>query len=337
MKKSLLIGVLAFLFSCDDGELQIERVDFEAVDVTSCGKAEDPTETTFFFKIDQDEALLLNLASGLLANETTLPGSMTSTIPNASKLIYRLFSDNVSQAYFCDQIPPLEPAVLKENNATSGDLEVDTKVASVTSGQKTYSHTITITNLSLTNDQNERITDSSTFVYGDFETNTANSANLELPFSNYGTETEFETCDSPLGDGTIRLYKVLNDEFITLDLPVDSLANVVTPNETPRTFTLEGAAFKYVVVDTLASPEFACTTLPFSEEITSWNFESTSGAVNITTTENEPDSEGNLSYTHTIVLEQLALTLRGDGADVGDAALNEIETVNLGSYITYEN
>src|SRR6056297_569270 len=99
MKKSLLFGLLTVLFSCDDGELQIERVDFEAVDVTSCGKVEDPTETTFFFKIDQDEALLLNLAGGLIANETSTPGSKTSTIPSASKLIYRLFSDNVSQAY----------------------------------------------------------------------------------------------------------------------------------------------------------------------------------------------------------------------------------------------
>lgn len=335
MKKTLFLGFLLLLCACDDGDLQIERVDFEAVNVLSCGSLDEPTETTFFFKIDQDEALLLNMASGLLKNQTSTLGTLTSSIPTPSNLIYRLFSDNVSQAYFCDAIPALEPTVVKENTATAGNIAVDTRVGSATKDIKSYIHTISITGLSLTNDQGESLTDSSTFEYGDFTTTTANSAKLATPFSNYEAITTFSECATAPSEGSIRLYKLINDEFISLDIPTDSVANVSTAETAARKVNLENGIFKYVVLDTLVVAEMACTIAPLSEEIESWNYVSTAGDLSIDTVENAPNGEGKISFTHSLTLEKIILTLKGDGADVKDVPLTEIESVNMGSYTTF--
>ena len=335
MKKTLFLGFLIVFFACDDGNIQIARIDFESVNVSSCGNLDEPIETTFFFKIDQDEALLLDLPSGLLKHETSTPGSITSTIPSPSNLIYRLFSENVSQGYFCDAVPALEPIVVTENTATAGDIAIDTKVSSSTKDNKSYLHTILITGLSLTNDLGESITDSSTFEYGDFTTSTANSAKLATPFSNYEDIAAFSECDTAPTQGSIRLYKLINDEFISLDVPTDSLANTSTAETAARIVNLENGIFKYVVLDTLVASEMVCTTTLQPEEIESWNYVSTSGDLSIDTVENAPDGEGKISFTHTFTLEKLNLTLQGNGVDVEDVPLEEIETVSIGSYTSF--
>lgn len=337
MKKVIFISFLALLCSCDDGDLQIESVDFEAVDIQSCGDLEDATETTFFFKIDQDEALLLNLEDGLLINQTSSPGTLQSSLPTASNLIYRLFSDNVAQGYFCDAIPPLEPTVIKENTATAGAIAIDTKVDAVTQLNKSYVHTISITDLSLTNDQNERLTDSSTLVYGDFKTSTANSAQLEFPFSNYETITTLSECGSAPTEGSIRLYKSVNDEYISLDIPLSVLINESTAETAARTFSLVDGKFRYAVFNLLVSTDRICDDTALAEGEETWNFISSGGNVTVETVENAPDANGTISYTHTIVLEKLILVLKGDGADINDVTLSEIESVDFGTYTTFAN
>lgn len=336
MKKTLFLGFLIVLLACDDGDIQIDRLDFESVNVMSCANVSDPIETTFFFKIDQDEALLLDLASGLLKYETSSPGTIASTIPSPSNLIYRLFSENVSQDYFCEAIPALEPAVVQENTATTGDVAIDTKVSAATKDNKTYSHAISITDLTLTNDLGERLTDSSTLFFGDFKTSTANSAKLAIPFSNYEAIAAYSECESAPSQGSIRLYKLINDEFVSLDVPLASLVNAATEESAGRKVNLENGIFKYVVLDTLVASEMVCTTSALPEEIESWNYVSTSGDLSIDTVENAPDSEGRISFTHSFTLEKIILTLQGDEG-VEDVPLEEIETVSMGSYTTFAN
>ncbi|MFD2607195.1 hypothetical protein ACFSSG_16960 [Euzebyella marina] len=337
MKKTLLLCLLTVFFACDDGDLQIEQVDFDSVSITTCGDEDDATETTFFFKIDQDEALILNLAGGLLANETSEPGTISSAIPSASELIYRLFTDDVTQDYFCDVVPPLEPMVMEENTATGGTLNIETKVRSVTKDVKNYGHTISITGLALTNDQNESITDTSTFEYGTFTTSTANSARLEEPFSNYSEIDNYTECLENPTDSTIRLVKVINDELIALDVPFDSLANMATQEEFPRKIDVSTGLLKYVVTNTFSSSDMVCTDIELAEDIQNWYYDSTYGTLKIETLEGEPDESGNITYTHNFIIDSLILTLRGTGEDANDVQLPIINSVEMGSYTTFGN
>ncbi len=158
MKKLiLLLGVLLF-HSCDDGDLQIETLDFDSVAVQFCTDPIDPTLSNVFFKINGDEALILTLQANALNNGVV----GTDTIPTAinlstqTQLVYRIFSDNVDTAYFCDAIPPTEPVVTEEIVAESGQIIIN----SVLSEDGTmFVHTIQLSGIILVNSIGESITD----------------------------------------------------------------------------------------------------------------------------------------------------------------------------------
>ncbi|WP_185782925.1 hypothetical protein [Croceivirga lutea] len=166
MKKVFFFILLAITCGCNDGDLQIETLDFDSVSMETCTTA--TTSTTIFFKINDDEALILDLESGLFKNEVS-DGSISSSIPSESNLLYRIFSDSVDDDYFCDAIPTTEPRVTDEIEALSGDVLITTtQLDSIT-----YQHTIQLSEISLMNSNGERITDLTINEFGTFTT-TAN-------------------------------------------------------------------------------------------------------------------------------------------------------------------
>lgn len=154
MKQFLYFCALFFLLSCDDGNLPIEVLDFDAPSITvqNCGDL--TTGTNIFFKINGDEVLILELQSGLLKNEVS-DGTITSTVPGQSKVIYRIFSDNVTSNYFCDGIPVTEPTVKQEIESEGGEILITT----VAKDSVSFDHTIELSGISLVTADGSRITD----------------------------------------------------------------------------------------------------------------------------------------------------------------------------------
>lgn len=162
--KNYIIVVLLFLsFSCSDGDLQIETLDFDSVSIQSCNTATISTE--IFFKISSDEALIIDLQTGLLKNEVSAE-PITSTIPGQSKLIYRVFTDNITANYFCDSVPPATPTVLEEIEASGGTIIITT----TTEDSITFSHTIQLDDVILVNALGETIIDLTINDYGTVQT-----------------------------------------------------------------------------------------------------------------------------------------------------------------------
>jgi hypothetical protein len=155
MKKILIILLLTSITACSDGDLQIETIDFSEATVQYCGTSV-TTGTTIFFKINADEALILKLQNGLLKNAPS-GGPISSSVPGQSQITYRIFSDNVTKGYFCDDIPPSTPVVEEEIAAEAGEVLLTTmqNIADTT----VYEHTIQLSGISLVNDKGERITD----------------------------------------------------------------------------------------------------------------------------------------------------------------------------------
>ncbi len=153
IKRSLALFIGIF-FSCNDGDLQIETIDFDSASIEFCESSTD-TSSTFFFKLNPTESLILELQSGLLKNEPS-DGTIVSTVPGQSQITYRTFSDDVSKGYFCDQPPPVTPTVVEEIPAQGGEVWITTvqNVADTT----LYEHTIELNDISLVNDNGERIT-----------------------------------------------------------------------------------------------------------------------------------------------------------------------------------
>lgn len=160
MKYVLYLGFLALLISCNDGDLSIETIDFDSVAPQTC-ESTVTTESTIFFKINDDEALILTLQSGILNNEVS-EGEIESTVPSQSQLVYRIFSDQVSNDYFCDAVPPIEPMVTEEIVAESGSVFVSTIAVDTV----TFEHTIRLDNISFITGTDERITDLSVNEFG---------------------------------------------------------------------------------------------------------------------------------------------------------------------------
>ncbi len=154
MKKLIPIffGIL-LLNSCDDGDLQIETLDFDSVAVQFCDSELDPTASNVLFKINGDEALILTLQAGALNNGTA---GNNITLSTQTQLVYRIFSDNVDTAYFCSAIPPTEPIVTEEIVAEAGSIIITTVMS--TDGT-TFDHTIQLSDIILVNSLGESITD----------------------------------------------------------------------------------------------------------------------------------------------------------------------------------
>lgn len=141
-------------FACNDGDLQIETVDFDSIEtVQSCDDISATTENVLF-KINGDEALILNLPSGLLKNEVSTT-EIESIIPGNSQISYRIFSETVTSSYFCDSPPPLTPTVLEEIEAEAGSIFITT----TTEDDVTYTHNIQLSGITFLNENGSRITD----------------------------------------------------------------------------------------------------------------------------------------------------------------------------------
>ncbi len=166
MKRFLLLFLIISLNSCNDGELQIEVIDFDDVSIQFC-ETETTTSSTIFFKTSDSEALILELQSGLLKNEASTD-TIRSAVPAQSKVIYRFFNETVNKDYFCADIPPVTPSVIDEVLAEAGEVLITT-VQSETD-TTLYEHSLILKDITLVNDQGERITNTQIEDFGTITT-----------------------------------------------------------------------------------------------------------------------------------------------------------------------
>lgn len=163
MKKFFFYGILSLLLSCDDGDLQIETLDFDSATIQNC----DPVAVDIvnvLFKLNSTEALILELPAGSIKNEVSeTPIGYSVTASGPAKITYRTFSDNVSNNYFCSDIPLTSPTVLDEIIAQGGDLIITTVL---NADEVTYEHTILLSGISLVTSTDTRITNLSIDNFG---------------------------------------------------------------------------------------------------------------------------------------------------------------------------
>lgn len=166
MKKWLVIPLLFTLLACNDGDLEISAIDFDDTIVQYCDN-QVSISTTLFFKLNSEEALILELQSGLLENTETTE-DLSSNIPGQSQVIYRTFDGTVSTDYFCSNIPPVSPKVIDDILAESGQVLISTLRNETDT--TLFDHTISLQNLSLINEKGERISDLTTLEFGTITT-----------------------------------------------------------------------------------------------------------------------------------------------------------------------
>lgn len=165
MFKNLVFTFLLLFISCDDGDLQIETLDFDSANIQVCdSNPVTANASNVLFKLNETEALILELPADAILNEVT-----TSDIERAvstsgpTKVTYRTFSDRVTSDYFCSDIPLTTPTVIEEIIAEGGTVFISTVLSSDATN---FEHTITLSGISLVTSENERITDLSINNFG---------------------------------------------------------------------------------------------------------------------------------------------------------------------------
>lgn len=157
MKNFFSLLFCVFICSCDDGDLQIETLDFDNVLLQTCNTTVSITQNNILFKINETETLIMNLAANTLKNEAGIINFEISAT-SATKIIYRIFSDTATKNYFCDAVPPITPTVLEEIIASQAEVTITTEnIGTVT--EPNYEHTIVINKITLETGSGQRITD----------------------------------------------------------------------------------------------------------------------------------------------------------------------------------
>lgn len=163
MKHILFLSLFVLLFACDDGDLEIETIDFDSATIQNCDPVSAETANVLF-KLNTSEALILELPNGAIKNEVSAePIEYAVTASGPAKATYRTFSDNVSTDYFCSDIPLTEPTVVEEIIAQGGVVLIST---TLNADGISFEHEIQLNTISFVTSNDTRITNLSIDNFG---------------------------------------------------------------------------------------------------------------------------------------------------------------------------
>ena len=166
MYRILLALFLLSIYSCDDGDFEIPSFDFNDT-VNSCG-----TYVVYRTNSSQTEALILRLTDQEILPEETLlsPRELSITTENIQD---RLFNGEITNNYFCADVPPTEPIVTRNWTGVQGSdnfLSIETTAVLDDNLEILgYEHSITIHNLIL--ESNGESMTFETYEFGSFTIN----------------------------------------------------------------------------------------------------------------------------------------------------------------------
>ncbi len=293
MKKLLgLLVVIVLLNSCNDGNLTVNTINFDAVQTSKC------SNNQVLYKLNKSEVLLLEIpeSQNAFAN---ISGVAALNINTSNRARYRLYNGTVGVDNICETFQPATPTLSQEWIATAGKIQITTSAVYGTTDATTaatrisrYNHNIVFKNVTFSTPAGDLVYD--TFNFGDYLT-TANVLTLIFP-------PELVRCDTNL-----KIYTVSNNrnESLALEGIDPSLIQSVAGTRTQ----LLGSTTNKLVFRTYISPlvlpvsDYFCgtkTPLINEEWIGEDGITDVSGIVEVTTVTN------GTGFSHTIRLKKVS-------------------------------
>ncbi|AEE20108.1 hypothetical protein JM84_2582 [Dokdonia sp. Hel_I_63] len=127
MKKlTLLLALIFFIVSCDDGDVIVTQLDFDDVELQLCENVGNVSNYVFYkTKSSTNEALALQFETDEPIF-TEVNTSYSVLLSGTDQYSYRVFNGDPSN-YFCNAIPPTSPVVQEEFISTDGLVEIFTR------------------------------------------------------------------------------------------------------------------------------------------------------------------------------------------------------------------
>ncbi len=160
MKKITLLFVTLSLFACNDGNFDVPAFEFSDT-INSCGNY-----ILYKTNSNKTEVLVLTINESNFKQEA---GETTISIGGATKVSYRIFNEGINSDYFCQDIPPFAPTVLKELIADEGSVIITASEIVSDNVISGYSYDINLTDLLLTNNDEKIYFEN--YFFGTFEVN----------------------------------------------------------------------------------------------------------------------------------------------------------------------
>jgi hypothetical protein len=318
-----IVGFFVLLLSlnaCDDGDFNIESFDFSNATTNSCNSGE---SGFFIYKINDNEALILQIPENNFKNEITPTGEpRTLPINSTNKVIYRLYNGVLNTNVICNTIPPANPIVTTEWNALSGDIEISTSVnkevdettnATEITG---YTHTIVLRNVNFdTGNGNQQLF--AELVFGDYVTSSLRQGDFDVNISKCGSDNSFLFKIPVIGSTTPANVP---PQAMTLRINPNLFIAEATLENQPRTALMNGTTnfLRLVYYNGIISSEFLCAseTPTFPIPIEEFNAENgvtdLSGIIEVTTTieyEIPTDNQSPvIGHRHKIILKNVTMT-----------------------------
>lgn len=166
----LLLFIVVFTLSCDDGDLKVSNFNFDTASIQFCNNV--------LYKINKEEMVLLDIPATTFVNAVTPENApILLNINGTNRLIYRLYNTTQTAASFCTTIPPANIAVADEWIAQqgvdklSGLIQIKTtEIKDATTAAVTgYNHEIRFLNVIFTNANSNFVFEN--YLFGNYVTN----------------------------------------------------------------------------------------------------------------------------------------------------------------------
>ncbi len=146
MKKLISLIILTTFISCNDGDFDVPAFEFSET-VSNCGEY-----LLYVTNASKTETLILNFTNKQISGTE---GEKSFEISSSLPVTYRIFEEAIGADYFCQEIPPATPKVVKELTAESGTINITTHLKE--GKTDVYEYDISFTNLLFFDKNDERI------------------------------------------------------------------------------------------------------------------------------------------------------------------------------------
>ncbi|MDO4728967.1 MAG: hypothetical protein Q4B43_08205 [Bacteroidota bacterium] len=301
MKKLVFFLFILLGLSCDDGDMEVTTFNFTSHTLKKCDNQ------SFVYNANAQEILLLDIPLENFANHITYDAngniaSKTYTLTAADKLLYRLYSEDISNNVFCSEVPFSYPQVQEEWVAKAGGKIVITTYANedITNGGilqiSNYTHHIVLKDVIFEKGEQQMVLQE--YVFGNY--NTPNLVRFDF-------QSNIQKCESK------NLFFNLNqNEALVMELNDSNLFVNQETNGTPRVAYVDSEQNNiiYKVFDGSITSAYFCSTIPNNQPLVveEWYVENTvnnqTGIIEVQTEKVFDEVSGtHIGYKHILKLK----------------------------------
>ena len=296
MKK--ILGLLLFVFvlnSCDDGNVTVDTINFDAVAAGKCGN------NNIVYKLNGSEILLVEISETGAQPYENISGVKTFAISAANRVRYRLYNGAASVSNICETLQPATPTLAEEWVATSGTIEITTtpvyNIPNAITGAITilkYNHNIIFRNITFAKPAGNQVYE--TYNFGSYLTPATQFA-FDFPTASLASCSGAKIYN--VSTGRTESLVIENPDATLIPSTVGVVTEPISSTVNKLVYRMYASAIPLPIADYFCAASTPTTPAITEEWIGADGVAAVSGLIEVTTTTNGS------GFSHTIRLKKV--------------------------------